>query len=123
MSNSIHKKWLKSFEKEITGYPSIDKPWLKYYSEAEKTMVVPKGSMFDYLYECNAAYPDDIALDYYGRYYSFRELFQQIDKCCRNLSALGVKQGDVVTVQAITLPQVIVLIYALTRIGACGNML
>ena len=20
-------------EKELTGYPSIDKPWLKYYSE------------------------------------------------------------------------------------------
>lgn len=22
-------------EKELTGYPSIDKPWLKYYSEEE----------------------------------------------------------------------------------------
>lgn len=25
-------------EKELTGYPSIDKPWLKYYSEEAKKL-------------------------------------------------------------------------------------
>ena len=107
----------------MTGYPSIDKPWQKYYSQKQKNMTAPKGSMFDYLYEHNAMYPNDIAMEYYGRKFSYQELFRQIDKCCRNLSSLGIKKGDVVTVQAIPLPQVIVLIYALTKIGACGNML
>ena len=107
----------------MSGYPSIDKPWMKYYSQEQKNMTIPEGTMFDYLFSSNSMYPNDIALEYYGRRFSYRELFQQIDKCCRNFSALGIKKGDVVTIQAITLPQVIVLIYALTKIGACGDML
>ena len=50
-------------------------------------------------------------------------MFRQIDKCCRNLTAIGVRKNDIVTVQSISLPQVVVIVYALTRIGACGNML
>lgn len=110
-------------EEKKTGYPSIDKPWMKYYSEEERRVTIPAGSMFDFLYERNAAYPNDIAMEYYGHNYSYQELFCQIDKCCRNLAALGIQKGDIVTIQAISLPQVVVLIYALTRIGACGNML
>ena len=79
--------------------------------------------MFDYLYERNSGYPNDIAIDYYGHKYTYSDLFYLIDKCCQNLAALGIQKGDVVTIQAMPLPQVIVLLYALTRIGACGNML
>ena len=28
-------------EKELTGYPSIDKPWLKYYSDEAITAPLP----------------------------------------------------------------------------------
>ena len=108
---------------QLTGYPSIDRPWTKYYTPQEREMSIPDGSMFDFLYEKNKEYPNDIAMEYYGRKYTYLELFRNIDQCCRNLANLGVKKGDVVTIQAISLPQVIILIYALTRIGACGNML
>ncbi len=110
-------------EKKLTGYPSIDKPWEKYYSEEEKNVTIPEGSMFDFLYERNCQYPKEIALEYYGNKISYCELFRQIDQCCRNLSALGIKKGDIVTVQSIPLPQVIELMYALNKLGACGNML
>ena len=110
-------------ERKITGYPSIDKPWIQYYSDGEKNLTIPDGSMYDYLFQCNRDYPNDIAIEYYGSKTTFRELFQKIDQCCRNLSALGIQKGEIVTVQTIPLPQAVVLIYALTRIGACGNML
>ena len=106
-----------------TGYPSIDRPWTKYYSEEEKNVKIPDGSMFDYLYERNAQYPNDIAIEYYGKEITYKELFDQIDQCCRNLAALGIKKGDIVAIQALPLPQVVVIMYALNRIGACGNML
>ena len=106
-----------------TGYPSIDRPWTKYYSEEEKNVKIPDGSMFDYLYERNAQYPNDIAIEYYGKEITYKELFDQIDQCCRNLTALGIKKGDIVAVQALPLPQVVVMMYALNRLGACGNML
>ena len=79
--------------------------------------------MFDYLYEQNKAYPSETAIEYYGRKITYQELFRSIDQCCRNLAALGIKKGDIVTIQSLPLPQVIILIYALTRMGACGNML
>ena len=79
--------------------------------------------MYDYLYEWNRAYLDDIAIEYYGRRVTYNELFRQIDQCCRNLAALGIQSGDVVTIQSLPLPQVIVAMYALNKMGACGNML
>ena len=36
-------------EKELTGYPSIDKPWLKYYSDEAITAPLPECTMYEYL--------------------------------------------------------------------------
>ena len=107
----------------LTGFPSVDKPWTRFYTQTEKEAAIPEGSMFDYLYEQNKAYPSETAIEYYGRKITYQELFRSIDQCCRNLAALGIKKGDIVTIQSLPLPQVIILIYALTRMGACGNML
>ena len=38
---------------DITGYPSIDRPWLKYYSEEAIHAKVPECSMYQYLVEKN----------------------------------------------------------------------
>ena len=70
-------------DKELTGFPSIDKPWIKYYSDEEKNLIIPEGSMFDHLFACNSEFPNDIALEYYGHTFSYAELFLLIDKCCR----------------------------------------
>lgn len=75
-----------------TGYPSIDKPWTKYYSEDEKNVTIPEGSMFDYLYKRNSQYLNDIAIEYYGKKITYKEFFNQIELCCRNLSALNIKK-------------------------------
>ena len=40
-------------EKILTGYPSIDKPWLKNYSDEAISAVLPNCSMYEYVYECN----------------------------------------------------------------------
>jgi len=36
-------------EGELTGYPSIDKPWLKYYSEEAKKTPLPKHTVYEYI--------------------------------------------------------------------------
>lgn len=38
---------------ELTGYPSIDKPWLKYYSEEAINTPVPECSIYEYMLENN----------------------------------------------------------------------
>jgi hypothetical protein len=37
-------------EKKLTGYPSIDKPWLKYYSEEAINTPLPECTMYEYLW-------------------------------------------------------------------------
>ena len=47
---------------ERTGYPSIDKPWMKYYSEEAINSKLPEESLYGFLYKNNRDYKNDIAL-------------------------------------------------------------
>lgn len=109
-------------ETKLTGYPSIDKPWLKYYSEIAKKVPLFEGTTFDYLWESNKDYLDNIALSYFGRKIRFRELFANIEATTAAFAALGVKHGDVVVVSSVTTPETIYAFYALNRLGAISNM-
>ena len=40
-------------KKEMTGYPSIDKPWLKYYSQEVIYAPLPECSFYEYVHKCN----------------------------------------------------------------------
>ena len=54
-------------QKARTGIPSIDKPWRKFYSEKEKSVVMPRKTMYEYL-KCGAEkMSNKTALVYYGR--------------------------------------------------------
>ena len=85
-------------EKKLTGYPSIDKPWLKYYNEEAISAPLPECTIYEYLMENNRDFPDDIALLYLGRKIKYGELFRQIDRTADAFAALGVKPGEIVTV-------------------------
>ena len=40
-------------EQKLTGYPSIDKPWMKYYDESFWNSDIPRMSIYDYVFEQN----------------------------------------------------------------------
>ena len=109
-------------EKKLTGYPSIDKPWLKYYSEEAINAPLPECTIFEYMYENNKAFPNDIALEYMGRKITYGKLFDRIDECAKSLTAMHVKQGDIVTIALPSIPEVLYLLYALNKLGAVANM-
>lgn len=110
-------------EKELTGYPSIDKPWLKYYSEEAISAPLPECTIYEYMYENNKDYPNDIALLYFNRKITYGELFANIDKTAKAFTAIGVKKGDIVTVAMPSMPEALYCVYALNRLGAVANMI
>lgn len=110
-------------EKKLIGYPSIDKPWLKYYPKAAINASLPECTIFEYLWENNKDNPKDIALEYMGSEISYGELFAHIDECVRALTALNVKQGDIVTVALPSIPEALYMVYALNKMGAVANMI
>lgn len=106
----------------LTGFPSIDRPWLKYYSEEALNAPLPEGSMYDYMTACNAGRMNETALNYFGRKISHRQLQTEIDRCARALVASGVKPGDVVSLCLLAMPEMLYLLYAVNKIGAVSNM-
>lgn len=110
-------------EKEPTGYPSVDKPWLKYYSEEAIHAPVPDCTIYEYLLRNNKEFPKDIAILYLGRKITYRELFQKIDETAAAFAALGVKPGEIVTVALPSIPEALYVVYALNKLGAVANMI
>ena len=109
-------------EQKLTGYPSIDKPWLKYYSEEAINAPLPECTIYEYLWENNKDHFDDIALNYFDRKITYGELFENIEKAAKAFSALGVKAGDIVVLATVTTPETIYAFYGLNRLGAISNM-
>ena len=108
--------------KKITGYPSIDKPWLKYYSKEAINAHMPNCTVYDYILDCNKDNMNRIAMKYYGTNITYKKMFQQINCMAGVIEAIGVKAGEVVTVCMINAPETAFLLLALNKIGVVANM-
>lgn len=107
----------------LTGVPSIDKVWNKNYSDDALLKTYPKKSMYDFLYDNNKNNMDKIAINYFGKKVTYKQLFENIDKYAKMLLQLGIKQGDSVAICMPTTPESIYLFYAINRIGAVSNLI
>ena len=110
-------------KKELSGYPSIDKPWLKYYDTALTEEDIPKCSAFQMLYENNKEYLTDTALLYFNRKITYQELFSKIRNAAAKLKSIGIQEGDIITFQTLNMPQTVILFYACSYIGAIANIM
>ena len=111
------------FKRQMTGYPSIDKPWLKYYAEETIKAPLPECTMYEHIFSLNKDKLNRTAINYYGKNISYNKFFESIDYVAGALESIGVKEGDIVTVCMINSPETIVLMFALNKIGAVANMI
>lgn len=110
-------------EKQMTGYPSKDKPWLQYYPKEVINEEIPTCTIYEYLWENNKEHMDDIALLYFNKKVTYEQLFYNVDLVAKALIANGVKKGDIVTVAMPSMPEVVYCIYALNKIRAIANLI
>lgn len=109
-------------EHELTGFPSIDKPWLKYYSEEVIQTSLPQKTLYGYLYENNRNHMESTALNYFGNRITYQKFFEHIKETAIAFTTAGIKSGDMVTILSLLTPETIYCIYALNYIGAVANM-
>lgn len=107
---------------KMSGYPSIDKPWMKFYSEEAINTEIPKCTMYEYLWEKNKDNLENVALNYFGRDISYNEMFENIDKVAKSFTAVGIKKGDIIIMATVTTPETVYAFYALNCLGAIPNM-
>ena len=99
-----------------TGKPSIDKPWLKYYSdESIKSSVPDNLSVYQYMRSMNAKNPNRIAINYYGNLFTYQDLSKLIDEYASKYSSLGIKEGDIITICMPSTPETVISFYALNK--------
>lgn len=110
-------------KKTLTGYPSIDKPWLQYYSEEAINESIPKCSIYQHIYDKNSKYLNHTALIFWGKNITYMQLFANVDKVAKALVGCGIKYGDNVAICMPATPEAIYLILALNKVGANANML
>lgn len=108
---------------QLTGYPSVDRPWLKYYTAEIQNAPLPECSLYEYLWNCNKDHQQDYALNFFGKKMTFGRLFEMIDEAAKAFRAMGVKEGEIVSIVTISTVAGVVCFYALNRIGAVANYL
>ncbi|MDO4377046.1 MAG: class I adenylate-forming enzyme family protein [bacterium] len=104
------------------GYPEIDKPWLQFYDEKLFEVTVPNMSAYDFMAKSNKDNMENVALYYFGKKYTYKDLIDNIAKTEDALRANGVEKGDVVTIAIPNVPENVFIFYALNKIGAIANM-
>lgn len=110
-------------EKRQTGYPSIDKPWMKYYSEEDKELIIPNCSIYEHMYNSSKKYASKVCFEYFNIKIKYSKLYDMIDYMANALLNYGIKQGDIVSVCLPNIPEVAYAFYAINKIGAVANML
>ncbi len=106
-----------------TAKPSVEKPWLKYFSEEAQNESFPENTIYRHLRENNEGNRKDTALNYFGRKISYGKLLDEVDRCAGAFTAAGVKKGDIVAAAAVTIPEMIYALYGLNKIGAAPLMI
>ena len=100
---------------------SIERPWMKYFPEESRTAQFPKMKVYSYLKETNNHRLHHTAIYYYGAKISVKKLIARIDEVADAFAAIGIKQGDVVSLLSASTPESIMVFYALNKIGATLN--
>ncbi len=104
------------------GYPSIDKPWLKFYPELLLKKDSSNLGIYYYVKSRNLN-PNMIAINYFGNKITFGDFFERVDRVAKSFMEMGIKKGDVVSLLLANTPENVISLYALSKIGAIANMI
>ena len=82
----------------------------------------PETTMFGAIAASAKRVPDAPALNFMGKYTTFRTFVEKIELAAGAFLKAGIKKDDVVTICMPNTPQAVICLYALNRIGAIANM-
>ncbi len=98
-------------------------PWIPHYGDVPFHLEYPEDSMSAVVLATAEKYPKLPALSYMGRIIPYSLLEKNIKTTAKAFSAIGIKEGDKVTVCLPNVPQAIYCLYALNYIGAIASMI
>lgn len=100
-----------------TSFASIDKPWLKEYSDDAILSEPVSQSLYEFYFNSCKDYLDDDALVFFDKTFTHRDILNNICKVEDILKLKGVKTGDVIALAPADIPEAIYYIYAANKMG------
>ena len=95
------------------------RPWLDSYAPGVPHEIdLPTTSLADLIHESVRTYPQNVAIEFFGRETTYGDLGDQIERAAEGLRRLGVTKGDTVALVLPNCPQHVVAFYAVLRLGA-----
>lgn len=94
-------------------------PWEKHYAKGVNWHQNFHGKPLYYLLEDAAKrWPDNVALDFFGKTYTYARLQEMVNRIARGLQGMGVKKGTRVGLFMPNCPQYVMCYYAALKVGA-----
>ena len=98
-------------------------PWMKYYGDVPFHLHYTDVSMSEAVFRQAHAHPDFTALSFMGRKTTYHEMTAMIEIVAKSFKAMGIREGEHVTLCLPNVPQAIYCLYGLNRIGAIACMI
>ena len=106
-----------SEKKVLTGKPSQDRPWRKYYPDSIDRLFVPDWTIAQFIRKLNENM-DARAINYYGTDITWATFWKEVDRTARALKALGFGENDQIPVFLRSVPEFLMIFFAAEKIGA-----
>ena len=100
-----------------------DFPWEKYYKDRENKISFPNYNLYQVMVNCAKDHPHYYAYDYLGTKVTYQQFLTYIDNAAIAFRSLGVRRGDVVSLLLPNVPEALVSLYTLNKIGAIVEMI
>ena len=97
-------------------------PWINNLGDVPATLDYFRGSMYEAVEKIAQKYPEYIAYDFMGRSTTYKKFVEQINLCARALKAIGIREGDKITICMPNCPQTVIMFYAVNLVGGIANM-
>ena len=119
MSEETKTQLLGAFDTPITERI----PWAASKDpEVPLTLEYSKATMAGRVKEMVDKYPGYVAYEFMGRETTYAEMWEKIEACAKSLKAIGVREGDRVTICMPNCPQCLNMFYAVNLVGAVASM-
>jgi len=106
------------------GHPSVPRrPWRPFYGDMPGEIDYPNTTLYEVLVESASLYPRRFVYEFLGHRRSYRSLLHEVKRIAQGLWALGVRPGHRVCTLLPNTPHVLVILYAVNRIGAVLGVL
>ena len=101
----------------------VKAPWLSSLDpKVPATLTYSTLSMCGRVEEMVRKYPGYTAYEFMGKSTTYAEMWEKINACAKSLKAIGIREGDKVTICMPNAPQTLCMFYAVNMVGAIANM-